>query len=146
MPGDVSFKFTGGKELERAMTRLDPLIERKLGRQALRFGAKVYQKDIASKLPESDLEFTHFKGKKVPKTHLKKSVRVARIRGTKDLVIRIGVTGLARFYAHIIEFGNSEIQAQPVWRPSFRRMAQKVVATVAAKLGSDIIKEVRKGN
>lgn len=144
---DVDVKFTGGRELDRAMSRLRWQVERKIARQALRAGGKVYQKELRDQLPRSGEPTTTIGGTTVSKQALADSIKVARPRDRRqDLLVRIGVAGLARLYAHIIEYGNSDIVAQPVWRPVFRRLAQKVIRTVAAKLGTDIIKEVRRGN
>lgn len=144
---DLDIKFTGGKELERALKRLPVQVEKKVVRQALRAGAKVWQKELKQSLPRSNITERTINGQTVSVKHLADSIAIARPRSRRrDAFIAVGVKGLARLYAHIVEFGNSEQAAQPVWRPVFRRMAGQVITTVAEKLGKDIIKEVRRGN
>ena len=147
MSSEVDIKFVGGRELQKALNRIPSTIENKIARSALRIAAKVYVKELQKELPVDDKTYMYINGTRVPNVHLKKSVKITRPREMRrTLALRIGVSGPARRYAHIVEFGNSENTAQPVWRPVFHKKAQAVIVKFAEKLGENLIKEVRKGS
>lgn len=135
----VEFKFVGGPELNRALAELPLAVERKIARQALRMGAKVLQKHIAATLPVDAIT--------PDGVHLNKSVRIFRpwqrsLR--KQIALHIGYAGLARTYGHIIEFGNSRIQPNPVWRRAMTAVGEQAVQTTVDKLAKDTLRETER--
>ncbi len=136
---EVEWKFVGGPELNKALRELPIAIERKIGRQALRMGAKVLQKHIAATLPVDAVT--------PDGVHLNKSVGIFRPwqrRLRKQIVLHVGYRGLARAYGHVIEFGNSSIQPNPVWRRAMSAVGEQVVQTTIDKLAKDTLRETAK--
>lgn len=134
---ELTTSLSGEKELVRALKKLDDRLQQKIARQALRFGAKEYQKELKARLPKTS----------GPGVHLANSIKIARERDDRrSIKLLVGVSGIPRFYAHIIEFGSRFQAPQPVWRPVFQRLTARVTRTIGVKLGQLIIKEVRRGN
>lgn len=134
---EVEWKFVGGPELNKALRELPIAVERKVARQALRAGGKVLQKHIAATLPVDAVT--------PDGVHLNKSVGIFRPRDMRSkLVVRVGYRGLARRYGHIIEYGSSRIQPNPVWRRAMSSVGGEVVQTVVDKLAKDTLRETAK--
>lgn len=133
----IEYKFIGGRELNKALRELPIAVERKIGRQALRMGAKVVQKHIKATLP--------FDAVTTDGVHLNKSVNIARPRAlNRQIALRVGYSGKARTYGHVIEFGNSDIAPNPVWRKAVTVVGSQVIQTVIDKLAADTLKETAK--
>ena len=134
---DVDWKFVGGKELQSALDQLPKSVERKIGRQALRMGAKVLKVHIERRVPVDAIT--------PDGSHLKDSVRIFRPRALrKNIALKVGYAGKAAIYGPLIEFGNSSIQPNPVWRRAVTEVGGEVVQKVITKLSTDIIKETKK--
>ena len=136
---EVEWKFIGGPELNKALAELPIAVERKLGRQALRMGAKVLQKHIKATLPVDAVT--------PDGVHLNKSVSIYRPwqrDRRRQIALHVGYAGLARTYGHIIEFGNSKIQPNPVWRRAMNAVGGQVVQTTIDKLAKDTLREAEK--
>lgn len=132
---DVSFSFHGGKELQAALNELPKTIERKIGRQALRAGAKVLAKSLRASVPVDLLTQDGI--------HLKDSIVVFRPRATRaNMVIRVAYKGGAKLYGKRIEFGDSTRRPQPIWRRTISVDGKRVMQVVIDKLALDLIKEV----
>lgn len=133
---EVEYTFIGGPELKRALAELPKAMERKVSRQALRMGAKVLQKHIKATLPVDAVT--------PDGVHLNKSVGIFRPwqrSQRRQIMLHVGYSGLARTYGHIIEFGNSRIQPNPVWRRAITAVGSEVVQTVVDKLAKDTLRE-----
>lgn len=136
---DVEFKFVGGAELKRALSELPKAMERKVSRQALRMGAKVLQRHLSATLPVDAVT--------PDGVHLNKSVGIFRPweRSLKrQIVLRVSYGGVARTYGHIVEYGNSRQQPQPVWRRAMTAVGSEVVQTVIDKLAKDTLRETER--
>ena len=132
---EISFKVTDDKIL-RQLDSLDYRIERRLGLKALRAGMAILRKEVRNSLKKIQLSGT-----------LYKSLKTKQITAGRTLGMFLGVVGVARRYAHIVEFGNSKIRANGTWRraasPEKIAIIQK---KVAEKLFEDLQSELRKGN
>lgn len=136
---EVEYKFIGGPELKRALAELPKSVERKIARQALRMGAKVLQKHIKATLPVDAVT--------PDGVHLNKSVNITRPwqrSQRRQITLHVGYGGLARTYGHIVEFGNSRQQPQPVWRRAMTAVGSEVVQTVIDKLAKDTLRETER--
>lgn len=133
---DVEVKFVGGPELNHALSQLPINIERKVARQALRMGAKVFQKHLEVSLPMDPTP---------DGVHLRKSISISRPRGmSKFILLRVGYKGLARKYGHVTEFGNSEISPNPVWRRAASQVGNQAVKVVIDKLVAGVNLETKR--
>jgi len=137
MPGTVSFKFEGGKELEAALKALGPRVARKLAGRALKAGAKLIV-DEAKALCPVDPHSEH-------KMHLRDAItsRVARGALDDERSVLIGVERPESRRFHLVEFGTSKMAAEPFMRPAIDSQAEAAVAEMGRKLGEDIEKEAK---
>jgi HK97 gp10 family phage protein len=126
---DSKLTFKGGRELQRELKKLDEKVERKIAVSANRSAATMLKKMLAAELPTGDSD-----------DHLKDSLAVRKERG-RDIRHVVGVTGQARAYAHIIEFGSKYVAPNPVWRRVMESNAQEIFDEMAAKLWKGIRKE-----
>lgn len=122
-----NFKIEGGKELEAALKRLGPDLERKIAKGAVRAGANVIAKEARLLVPFDD-------------GTLKRSIRVVtRSRRTGDavasVVTRAGrrwrARGMDAWYAGLIEFGTKHRAATPFMRPALDSKAGEAIKAMS---------------
>lgn len=160
MSDGMSMKVVGADVLITRLRDMSIQVEQKLGIQALRAGAVIVRKDIAAKLPRTDLPSFKVKGRSYPREHLHKDLTIFRprlvsrrgkVRGGRatrgqlvGVMVRLGYKSQGRFYGHIIEYGNSRIRPNAVWRRAAQSNLNRVVPVVAEKLYKDLAKEIRR--
>ena len=125
-------KLQGTKELNRAITRLAPELQRAAESAVLRAGAKPITQAAKAKAPI---------GKGKHKGLLKKSIgsNVKKVRGQTSArvgartgwkVDEDGVKKDPSKYSHLVEFGTSHSAAQPFIRPAVESTQSQVVGAM----------------
>jgi len=139
----IEFEIKGGKELERSLARLEERVERKIATQANRAGAALLKKRITSRMPRSGLAYPRKRSWKLKSGSsnstkqdrpLSKSIAVRKVRGAGMIKHHVGVTGWARAYAHILEFGSKFQAPNPIWRKALKNDANAVFDAVGLKI------------
>lgn len=145
----------GMREISEQLAQLPRELEAKFGLQGLRDGAVMVRKRLMDELPKSGVDVVTIRGRDgsartVKKLHLRELVGIRRLESVRRaarrggaLGVRIGYSGIARTYGHIIEFGNSEISPRPVWRRVLRELERDIAPRVARKIVKDVLKKAR---
>lgn len=133
----IEFGIKGGKELEQSLAKLEEKIERKIGTQANRAGAAHLKKALAARLPRSNRNERRLVDN--ASKRLADSVAVRKQKG-KRILHHVGVTGWARAYAHILEFGSKYQAPNPIWRQTLKQETSNILAVVGDKLREGIRK------
>lgn len=138
MPGEVSFKLHGWKEMAELLKKLGPQVAARVGDQALRAGAKVIVDEAKRIVP-------------VGRTgHLRDSIFAQKKRSTgeEERVILIGfdkdAPGGASTRAHLTEFGTRHSAAKPFMRPALDSQAGNALDEMRKILARGIAREARK--
>ena len=128
---ELQTRFTGGRQLAKELKALGEKVEKRIGRRALRNAGKELAEKVRADLPED-------------RGQLKDRVKVGIPRGTPrdSLHMQVGVSGAARSYAHIIEYGNESIRADGTWRKVFEKERGNITGIVLADLRKSIDREV----
>lgn len=122
------FEIKGGRELEDALRRLGPDLERKVAKGAARAGANVIAKEAIRLAPEDD-------------GTLKRSIKVVtRSQRVGDAVVSIVTRagkrwqskGMDAWYAGLIEFGTKFRPATPFLRPAMDSKAPEALKAISA--------------
>jgi HK97 gp10 family phage protein len=122
MVGQITYKITGAKELERKLLGLGPLVATKIGADALLAGSKPITKEMRTRVP-------------VKTGALKKSITTRAIRANGSVLSRvIGFKSPGRFYAHLVEFGTRHSASKPFVRPSIDANHQKTILEIGRRL------------
>lgn len=133
---EVTFEFTGGKELERALADLGRKTERKFALKALRVGGKVIAKEAKRLVPTRTGTLKKSIGvATIPKKHQGAAVSVLARKGKNRKY--------DGWYAHLVEFGTVNTTAQPFFRPAFQQKAQEAIETTGKLLGKLVEEEVK---
>ena len=142
MSGDFQIRVVGAAALIRRLNRLPDKVAKKLSKQALRAGAGVLRRHLRTTITKSDDPYFEYKGRKIRKAHLANSVTIwAQHPEVKNLpAVRLGYTGVSRFYGHLLESGTTHARPQPFWRRGIAEKAPAVVLAVGKKLYADLAK------
>jgi len=133
----VSFKFSGGAEIARALEALDQKVKKKLLRQAVVAGAQVVKKRAK--------EIARTKGVQDTGALIRNIAgKVEKTNSDTYAQINIGVRhGKPKknakrqddpFYWHFHEFGTSKMAARPFMRPAFEESKDDVVTAMTERL------------
>lgn len=131
MPGTVTLKITGAKELEEALRGFGPRFTNRLGNKALKAGAQPIVDEAKRKVP-------------VRTGQLRDSITsvVARTREPAQKKVKIGFLYPAARRAHFTEFGTANQPAQPFLRPALDTQAQAAIDEITKTLRDGLDKEV----
>ena len=131
----LTFKIEGGKELQRALSKIPLKFEKRIAKSAVRAGAAVILKEARLRVPVDD-------------GVLKKSLRVVARRSRRhsyslaSVVTRQGKKWQAQrmdaWYAHIIEFGSKFHSARPFMRPALDTRAAEAIKAVGQMIAKKI--------
>lgn len=130
----TSISFRGGKDLEKALTRLPEHVERKVATKANRAGAAYFRKRLIERLPRGTTKVYPTAKQRKP---LSQSIAIRKIRG-RAITHHVGVVGWARAYAHIDEFGSKYQAPNPTWRRTLETESQNILQAVADELRKGI--------
>ena len=143
-------KLEGAKELDRALTRLGRKVGGKIGRKALRAGAKPILANAKSRAP---------KGKKgfIPPSLKLKAGKRSRKKNYVNIVIQTakGWFKGKEFYAAFVEFGHflgsrklgsarKWVPPQPFVRPAFDSKGKQAVRIIMRELRQGIESEAKR--
>ena len=131
MSADVSIKFHGMRDLDRAIQRLPEELQKRAYRSVISTGARVIAKNAKKRIKNDSGLLKKSIDIKVPR----KNTRVAII-GTRRGVGAV-VNGRQKWavnYAKNVEFGTSNTQAQPFLRPAIDSSASEVLQKMTAGL------------
>jgi len=133
----VSFKFSGGAEIARAMEALDQKVKKKLLRQAVVSGAQVVKKRAKQKAKTLKIEDTGALIRNI-------AGKVERQRSDTYVQINIGIRhGKPKkgaknqddpFYWHFHEFGTSKMAKRSFMRPAFEESKDDAVSAMTERL------------
>ncbi len=132
----------GVKELQKSLKQFPKNIQKNVMTGAVRAGAKPIVKLSRELVPveHGDLKKSiRIKKRRIPKgsTMLKFSIHAG---GN----IRVNGESLRPYYAHMIEFGTSQMSAQPFMRPALEQEAGNAIKYVREYIEKRIPKEIAK--
>jgi len=132
----------GVKELQKSLKQFPKNIQKNVMTGAVRAGAKPIVKRARELVPveHGDLKKSiRIKKRRIPKgsTMLKFSIHAG---GN----IRVNGESLRPYYAHMIEFGTSQMSAQPFMRPALEQEAGNAIKYVREYIEKRIPKEIAK--
>lgn len=135
-------RVVGAAQLIRRLNALPDKVAKKLSKQALRAGAAVLRRHLRATIVKSDDEYFEYRGRKIKKTHLANTVTIwAQHPEIKNMpAVRLGYTGVSRFYGHLLESGTVHARPQPYWRQGVSEKASQIVRAVGLKLYKDLEK------
>jgi len=132
---DASVRISGLKEVAANLRKLDLRVERKLGMQALRAGAKIIVKQARENAPTKT-------------GRLKRAIGVMAIKDKGKIELQVGVKrGKKRsdlkgaWYAHFLEFGTITRAAHPFITPAVESTQKEVVEKVKEEIHQLIERE-----
>lgn len=133
---DVKISIDGVKELNDLLQKLPDKIEKKALDNAMRTGANVVKKAAQSKAP-------------VNTGLLRDSIKVKKDSSQQKAgAFQVGIFKERKkhypFYAHMIEFGTSKMQAQPFLRPAFDENRAEALKRIVERLAKSITTEALK--
>lgn len=129
--------LTGAEDLIKKLERLEAKTAKKIGRKALRAGAKIVKTEMKSSAPVDQ------------EAALPQSVKIkAGKRSRKRISIEVGIGDDKfkgdKYYATFVELGTSEQPPQDFMGSSAERVASKVGNVVAKELATGIEREAKK--
>lgn len=127
-----------GKELERALAKLELKSEAKIAGKAVAAGARLYRKELIANLPRDSEKRAGMVGGKP-----KKDVRLIRSIAVKKMgktTYHVGVAGPARHYAHLIEYGFRDVPPKPIWRNTLDSASNRILKAMGIKAWQEILK------
>ena len=143
---EVSFDMSGLNELARKMDKLDDRLEKKLIRTGGRAAAAHLRRKLKQRLPKSSGEKVRVWRRDARKgegnalkgdaedVHVRDSLGVTVKKGRRSLQIQVGVTGLARAYAHVLEFGSKNMSGNRIWTKAMRGESGAMLKKMADKI------------
>ena len=131
------FKVNGLKEMERSLKKLPDNLRDKALKNASAAGARVIRKEAIRLAPSRT---GRLKDNIVVSRSFKQRGRRVRLKGA----VVIGIRGVSRYYAHLVEFGFSRGTPQPFMRPAFDNKADEALRAIAKKLSKEIVKQAKK--
>lgn len=123
----TGLRITGGKELSRRLKSLDFDMRKRIGRAAVRDGAKVVRQAVEDEAPPRTTAPIHIKDEV--------KVQVATKESTEfSWVYYVRISSKA-FYWYFLEFGTSRIEdAKPFFRPAFEKSKAAALSAMIATL------------
>lgn len=144
----IDLRALGIPELDAKLAKLDPRVQKKVVRKALRDHAKVVKGRVVDNLSGSPVQ--------VRTGELRAAYQAAKIRGaTRRGVIRISVeapprdllgvaAGDRHYYPYAIEYGHRRAQPHPFMRPAIDDFVAQDLRTLGDAIGRGVIREALK--
>ena len=156
MADGISITAIGDKQLEKVFNRLPGALQKKIGRKAMRKGARTLQREIKSRVPVSAQK----KGGK----HLRDTIRVRAAKRSRTTIgfrittgtaEELGIVGkgaklskkaLRRrgYYPAHLELGTSTRAAVPYMRNSMADKRQSILRQIGHDIGKGIEREAKR--
>lgn len=131
------FKMQGLSQMQRSLNQLPNNLREKALANASAAGARVIRKEAKRLVPTRTGQL---KDNIVVSKSFRHRGRKIRLKG----VVVIGIRGVARKYAHLVEFGFSRGSPKPFMRPAFDNKAPEALRAMAEKLSTEIAKQAKK--
>ncbi len=130
MPGDINFKITGAREMEKLLLQLGPRVANKVGQKAVNAGARVIAKEAKNLVP-------------VRTGALRKGITVivGKARKMSERVAIVTVKGTAGWRAHLTEYGADGSPKKPFLRPALDKRAGEALNKMGEVLAEGIERE-----
>lgn len=130
MPGVVTLRIRGAKELEQALREFGPKFTSRLGNRALKAGAQPVVDEAKRLVP-------------VRTGELQQSITaiVSRDHGREQRKVKVGFRYPAARRAHFTEFGTATQLAQPFLRPALDSQSQAVIDEITRVLEQGLARE-----
>lgn len=123
---EPTFTLSGIKEIEKALKDLEAKVSKKITRQALRKGTKIFAKQVKDDTP-------------VDSGTLKKQVKVkAGKRSRTNLSVNVETSSPDAFYGAFQELGTSKTPATHYQHNAFQKVKDEVMRVVLTELKNGI--------
>tara|TARA_S200002703_G_scaffold60250_1_gene52151 strand:+ start:176 stop:658 length:483 start_codon:yes stop_codon:yes gene_type:complete len=156
----VTMRLRGGDDFKKILDQLDDKVANQLLAAASRKAAHAYRNDMKRVLPRSDgeklrtwrVDETGTRSKKrrmrgtVEDVHVRDSLGIKKAKGKqKRAVYQVGVTGLARAYAHVLEFGSKHMQGRRYFTRTLEARANEYLKAMRDEAWKQLVKLARQG-
>jgi HK97 gp10 family phage protein len=138
----VSVSLVGVEEVRRRLKELEPRLQKKVLRQAMRKGMKVVQRAVQANAPRPGADpYATGATRKAVKVRAVKSKRRDRI----GIDVRIGAGSFVgkQFYAAFREFGTSRQPARPIMGPAYASAGPAARDLARREILAGVAREVR---
>ena len=149
---ELSFEMVGLKDLAKRLDKIEARVEKRLIAQGSRAATSHLRKVLRKKLPRSDgiklrkwrrdAQGSEGDGRKgeIEDVHIRDSIGIKVVRRSNSIVARVGVVGLARAYAHVLEFGGRFHTGNRIWTKTMRGESRKMLTIMADKIRAGLAK------
>lgn len=159
---EADFELKGFDDFKKAILSIGQEAEKKMSPKVCRAGASYLKEKIKAAVPRSEgkklraWKRDEGKGKKQAKkgdvedVHLQDRIGITKRRqggGYSGAQYDVGVVGLARAYAHVLEYGSSVrgIQGKKYFTRTFEQEANNIMDEFAKKMRKELEKIGRSG-
>lgn len=143
---DFEARVSGLKELDKAISKLQPKFQRRVYRNAVNASLLPVMREAKASAPRGTEPHKTYKGRWVSPGFLARSVArktIAKRDGSKFIGM-VGVKPEAFYGTLFLELGTSQIPARPWLEPAFRRNKKTTQRLFRKKLWEQIRKQIRK--
>lgn len=129
----IDISIIGDKKLQRDLRKLPNTLQKKIGRRALRAGARIVGTEAQAKAPRDSGDLAE--------SLIYKPGKRSRVRISQHAIFGVS---LIRYYAAAIELGARLRRPFTFLRDAADQTAPRVLDTVQAEIGTEIDKAMRK--
>lgn len=144
--------LSGVDEMILELHSLEQKAQKKVGEKAARAGAAFYRKSLKRQLKRKATTGkvkrtwkTDVEGKKGERedVHLWNRIGIRKRRGRRNYhEYRVGYTGLAKEYGHIIEYGKKGFTGNRIWTKTLRRARLPIFNAMKDELRKQLFKRI----
>jgi len=133
---------TGVREIDRKLKTLEPRVQRKVLRQAMRSGMKVVLQDALMRVPvltgllKKNIKLRAMKRKR------NRVVLLVQVRSDPGL-IKVSKAGVRYFYPTAVEFGHGSVPPHPFMRPAYDLQGPQARDTTMHELLEGTLREAK---
>jgi HK97 gp10 family phage protein len=137
--------ITGVREIDRKLRLLEPRVQKKVVRQAMRAGLKILQAEVKVQVPvrtgltRSAVQIRALRARKRGSVSLE-----VRISGKKEGLIVERKSGKRVFYPAVVEYGREGVAPDPFMRRSFEAKGEQAKDAALYKLLQGVLDEVHR--
>ena len=131
------FQMRGLSELQSALRKLPEAMQEQALTKAAIDGALVIQEEAQVLVP---VDTGRLRNSIVVSRTYKQQGRSVRIRGA----VVVGIKGVARKYAHLVEYGSSKIGPRSFMRAALENKAPEALRAMGQQLGREIERAARR--
>lgn len=137
-----SIVVTGIKEIDRALKELEPKIQRKVLRQAMRSGMKLVLQDALMRVPVlTGLLKKNIKLRAMKRKRNRQGLQV-QVRSDEGLV-KVSKAGTRYFIPAAVEFGHGTVPPHPFMRPAYDLRGPEARDTTMHELLEGALREAK---